>query len=384
MRNLIFFPLFVIVAAVIAIGCNSAQGTQAPPPPPALPVLQLAATSATTYQEYSASLEGKTNVEIRPQVSGYLDKIYVEEGAYVTAGQPLFKINDRPYDEQVNNAQANVLAAKANLEKADIEVKRLQPLVENKVVSDVQLKAAQAEYEAAKAAVKQAEAAGNNAGINLGWTVVKAPVSGYIGRIPFKTGALVGKGETQPLTVLSDVKEVYAYFSLSEKAFLEFTSASTGKTITEKIKSLPAVELQLADKTIYPAKGKVELMEGQFDKNMGTIQFRAIFPNAEGLLRTGSTGKILIPQASGNTLAVPQQSTYEIQDKIYVYVLGDSNKVMSQPIDISGQTTAYYLVNKGVQPGQKIVFAGMDRLRDGAVIQPQVLSVDSVRRTMPL
>ena len=384
MRSLVLFPLFIIVTPAILTGCSSAQGNQAPPPPPALPVLQLDPASTTTYEEYSASLEGKTNVEIRPQVSGYLDKIYVEEGAYVTAGQPLFKINDRPYDEQVNNAQANVLAAKANLEKADIEVKRLQPLVDNKVVSDVQLKAAQAEYEAAKAAVKQAEPAGNNAGISLGWTVVKAPVSGYIGRIPFKTGALVGKGETEALTVLSDVKEVYAYFSMSEKDFLEFTSQSAGKTIAEKIKGIPAVELQLADKSIYPAKGKVELMEGQFDKNMGTIQFRAVFPNGEGLLRTGSTGKIRVPHASGNTLAVPQQSTYEIQDKVFVYILGDSNKVMSQPITISGQTTAYYLVDKGLQPGQKIVFAGMDRLRDGAVIQPQVLSADSVRRAIPL
>src|SRR5882757_2178984 len=362
MRNLIFFPAFVVVAAIIISGCSSAQGNQAPPPPPALPVLQLDNSSTTTFSEFSASVEGKTNVEIRPQVSGYLDNIYVEEGAYVSAGQPLFKINDQPYGEQVNNAQANVLAAKANLEKADIEVKRLQPLVDNKVVSDVQLKAALAEYEAAKAAVKQAEAAGNNAGINLGYTLVKAPVNGYIGRIPFKTGSLVGKGETQALTVLSDVKEVYAYFSMSEKDFLEFSGQATGKTINEKIKGMPAVELQLADKTVYPAKGRIELMEGQFDKNIGTIQFRAVFPNAEGILRTGSTGKILIPEASGNTLAVPQQSTYELQDKVYVYILGDSNKVISQPISISGQTTAYYLVNKGLQPGQKIVFSGMDRL----------------------
>jgi membrane fusion protein (multidrug efflux system) len=384
MRSLIFFPAFVVAAAVIIAGCTSAQGNQAPPPPPALPVLQLDNSSTTTFTEFSASVEGKTNVEIRPQVSGYLDKIYVEEGAYVSAGQPLFKINDQPYGEQVNNAQANVLAAKANMEKAAIEVGRLQPLVDNKVISDVQLKAAQAEYEAAKAAVKQAEAAGNNAGINLGYTLVKAPVSGYIGRIPFKTGSLVGKGETQALTVLSDVKEVYAYFSMSEKDFLQFTSESNGKTIAEKIKGMPPVELQLADKSSYPAKGRIELMEGQFDKNIGTIQFRAVFPNAEGLLRTGSTGKILIPKASGNTLAVPQQSTYELQDKVYVYVLGDSNKVVSQPITISGQTTSYYLVNKGVQPGQKIVFAGMDRLRDGAVIQPQVLPADSVRHAMPL
>jgi len=384
MRSLILFPLFVIVTAAIITGCSSAQGNQAPPPPPALPVLQVNPASSTTYQEYSASLEGKTNVEIRPQVTGYLDKIYIEEGAYVTAGQPLFKINDRPYDEQVNNAQANVLAAKANLEKADIEVKRLQPLVDNKVVSDVQLKAAQAEYEAAKAAVKQAEAAGNNAGINLGYTLIKAPVSGYIGRIPYKTGALVGKGEAQPLTVLSDVKEVYAYFAMSESDFLQFSNQVAGRTVSDKIKNLAPVELQLADGSIYGSKGRIELVEGQFDKTSGTISFRAAFPNADGILRTGSTGKVRIPQVSSELLPVPQTATYELQDRIFIFAVGDSNKVTSRQLHIVRKTTEYYLVDKGVKAGDKIVFAGMDRLVDGAVIYPQILPADSVLKAMPL
>lgn len=378
--------LVVLLFAASLYGCSPSagnnQGAQAPPPD--LPVLSVAATKATTYQEFQATIEGKVNVEIRPQVDGYLDKIYVDEGAYVTAGQPLFKIDDRPYSEQVNNAQANVQAAKANMEKAAIEVNRLQPLVQNKVVSDVQLKAAQAAYEAAKAAVSQAQAAGNNAGINLGYTLIKAPTSGYIGRIPFKKGALVGKNDAQPLTVLSDVREVYAYFSMSEGDFLQFTNQATGKTIADKIRELPPVELQLADKSIYTSKGKIEVMEGQFDKTMGTISFRAVFPNESGLLRTGSTGKIRIPHTSSSTLAVPQQATYELQDKVYVFVVGDSNKVASQPINISGRTTAYYLVDKGLQPGAKIVFAGMDRLRDGAVISPKPISADSLLRAMPL
>jgi len=205
MRKHLVFLAMLIAVAVYVSGCNEAQGTQAAPPPQSLPVLPINNSSTTTYLEYSATVEGKTNVEIRPQVSGYLDKIFVEEGAYVTAGQPLFKINDRPYDAQVNNSSANVAAAKANEEKAAIEVRRLTPLVENRVISDVQLKAAQAAYDASKAEVSQAEAAGNNAGINLGYTLIRAPVGGYIGRIPFKAGALVGKGEAQPLTVLSDV-----------------------------------------------------------------------------------------------------------------------------------------------------------------------------------
>ena len=383
MRRYLLFSA-IIIAAVYLSGCSQAQGTQAAPPPQSLPVLAISNSAATTYLEYSANIEGKTNVEIRPQVSGYLDKIYVEEGAYVTAGQPLFKINDRPYDEQVNNAQANVLAAKANMEKAAIEVNRLTPLVENKVVSDVQLKAAQAAYDAAKAQVAQAQAEGANAGINLGYTLLKAPVSGFIGRIPFKVGALVGKGEAQPLTVVSDVKEVYAYFGMSESDFLKFTSQFPGKTINEKIKALPPVELQLADKSIYGSKGKIELMEGQFDRSIGAIVFRATFPNTEGLLRSGITGKVLIPQGSSGLIPVPQTSTYEIQDKIFVFAVGDSNKVVGKQIHIVSKTTNYYLVDKGVQPGEKIVFAGMDRLTDGAVINPQPLSADSVLKVMPL
>jgi membrane fusion protein (multidrug efflux system) len=384
MRQLFFLSALSVIVAIYVSSCSQVQGTQASPPPQALPVLVVNASPATTYAEYSATIEGKTNVEIRPQVSGYLDKIFVEEGAYVTQGQPLFKINDRPYDEQLNNAQANISAAKANMDKAAIEVNRLKPLVENKVISDVQLKAAEAAYAAAKAEVGQTEAAGNNAHINLGYTLVKAPVSGYIGRIPFKTGSLVGRGESSPLTVLSDIREVYAYFSMSESDFLHFTQESTGKTIIDKIKSLPQVELRLPDKNIYSAKGRIELMEGQFDKTMGTISFRAIFPNTGGLLRTGSTGRIRIPQTTSATVPVPQTATFELQDKIFVYTVGDSNKVTSQPLHVLAKTTGWYLVDKGVRAGDRIVYAGMDRLQDGIIITPQPLSADSLYKLMPL
>lgn len=384
MRQYLFLAALSVTIAAFVSSCTQVQGTQAAPPPQALPVLAVNAAPATTYQEYSATVEGKTNVEIRPQVSGYLDKIYVEEGAYVAQGQPLFKINDRPYDAQLNNAEANISAAKANMEKAAIEVNRLKPLVENKVISDVQLKAAEAAYDAAKAEVSQTQAAGNNANINLGYTLIKAPVSGYIGRIPYKTGSLVGHGEVQPLTVLSDVREVYVYFSMSESDFLRFTGGSTGNSIAGKIKSLPPVELQLADRSIYAARGRIELMEGQFDKTMGTISFRAVFPNGEGLLRTGSTGRIRIPQANSTAVPIPQTATFELQDKIFVYTVGDSNKVSSRPLHVIAKMTGWYLVDKGVSPGDRIVYAGMDRLQDGVVITPQLLSADSIYKVLPL
>jgi membrane fusion protein, multidrug efflux system len=387
-RNPLFMLMIAAVAAVGLYGCNNTQGAPAgggmTMPPPALPVISINATPATTYQEFTASLEGTQNVDIHPQVEGYLEKIYVEEGAYVTKGQLLFAINSRPFDEQLNNAQANLLAAKANLANAQINVSKIEPLVKNNVVSDVQLKTAQASYDAAKASVTQAEAVVSNAQINKGYALLKAPVSGYIGRIPFKTGSLVGKAETTPLTVISDIKEVYAYFSMSESDFLHFTNQSTGKTINDKIHGLPPVELELADKSIYASKGRIELMNGQFDKTMGTISFRAIFPNGEGLLRTGGTGKVRIPQINTGLLPVPQTATYELQDRVFVYAVGDSNKVVSRPLHIVRKTTDYYLVDKGVQVGDKIVFAGMDRLQDGAVINPQILSADSLLKVMPL
>lgn len=383
-------PVGLLYSIIIVAFLSSCASSSANPenaggmPPAALPVLKVAALPATTYREYNATLEGKVNVEIRPQVDGYLDKIFVDEGAYVKAGQPLFRINDRTYQEQLSNANALLLAAKANEEKALVEVNRLTPLVQNNVVSDVQLKTANAAYQAAKASVAQAQATVSNARINVGYTLIAAPVSGYIGRIPFKTGSLVGRGETQPLTLLSDVNEVYAYFSMSEIDFLAFKNKMEGNTVADKVKKLPAVDLVLPDNSIYTEKGHVETMEGQFDKTMGSVSFRASFPNGAGLLRSGNTGKVRIPQQLSEALVVPQEATFELQDKVFVFAVGDSNKVASKPITVSGKSGAYYLVEKGLQPGEKIVFAGLGRLQDGAVIAPQPISLDSLLKVKPL
>lgn len=375
------------VVSIILYSCGSSAAPGAAMgamPPPQLPVVAVVTSPATTYKEYSASLEGKVNVEIRPQVEGYIEKIYVDEGAYVKAGQPLFKINDRPYNEQLNSAQSSVLAAQANVQKAQVEVDRLIPLVDNKVISEVQLKTARAALDAAKAAEEQAKAGVGNARINVGYTYITAPVSGYIGRIPYKTGSLVGKGEDMPLTVLSEISEMYAYFSMSEPDFIAFKQQFAGNTIEEKVKKVPAVELLLADNSIYEQKGKISTVEGQFDRSTGTISFRATFPNAGGMLRTGNTGKIRIPQLLAQVVVVPQEATFEIQDKVFVFAVGDSNKVASKPIGIAGKTAAWYFVESGLKPGEKIVFSGTGNLQDGMVIVPQPISADSLLKVKPL
>lgn len=374
----------ILMLAVVLYSCSSNQAGGPPPQAPQLPVMSVTSAPATTYLEFPASLEGKVNVEVRPQVTGYLEKIFVDEGAFVKAGQPLFKVDPRVYGEQLNSANSNELAAQANMERAQVDVDRLAPLVAANVVSDVQMKTAKANLEAAKAAVAQAKAAVGSARINVGYTLVTAPVSGYIGRIPYKIGALVTNNDAQPLTLLSDVREIYAYFSMSESDFIAFKNNFAGNTLQEKLKQAPPVELILADNSAFGQKGKIETIEGQFNKTTGAISFRATFPNADGILRTGNTGKVRLAQQVPAAITVPQEATFEIQDKVFVYTVGDSNKVASRPISVAGKTANLYFVSEGLKAGEKIVLSGTGNLKDGAVITPQPVSADSVLKSKPL
>lgn len=376
----------VLIASIILLqNCTkAAEGSNAAPPAPALPVYTVITAPATVYQEFPTALEGKNNVEIRSQVDGYLDKIYVEEGAYVRAGQPLFKIDSRSYGEQMNMASANLQVANANIQKAKVEVDRLEPLVAAKVVSEVQLRTAKANYAAAVAAASQAKASVGSARINVGFTTITAPVSGYIGRIPYKKGSLISRSDVNPLTLLSDISEIYAYFSLSELDFIAFQKKYPGATLNEKLKNMPMLDLVIADNSIYPEKGKMSIVDGQFDKTTGAISVRAVFPNANGTLRTGNTGRVRMPQLFDKTLVIPQESTFEIQDKTYVYIVGKDQKVTGKPVTISGKTESYYFISEGLSVGDKIVFTGIGALRDGVAIQPKTISSDSLLKAKPL
>ncbi|RMZ57896.1 efflux RND transporter periplasmic adaptor subunit [Chryseobacterium nematophagum] len=379
--------IVVLITSIILLqNCTKAAegSTPSTPPAPELPIYTVITSPATIYQEFPTSLEGKSNVEIRSQVDGYLDKIYVEEGAYVRAGQPLFKIDSRSYGEQMNMATANLQVANANIQKAKVEVDRLEPLVAAKVVSDVQLRTAKANYAAAIANASQAKASVGNAKINVGFTTVTAPVSGYIGRIPYKKGSLISRTDPSPLTLLSDISEIYAYFSLSELDFIAFQNKYPGATLEEKLKNMPMIELAIADNSIYPEKGKMTMVDGQFDKTTGAISVRAAFPNPNGILRTGNTGRIRMPQLLSNALIIPQESTFEIQDKTYVYVLGKDQKVTSKPVKISGKTDSYYFISEGLSVGDKIVFTGIGALKDGVSIKPKAISSDSLLKVKPL
>ncbi|MBB4108464.1 efflux RND transporter periplasmic adaptor subunit [Pedobacter zeae] len=359
-------------AAIVLISCKSApQQGAAAPPPPVLPVSSVSGGAETTFVEYPASIQGAVDIDVRPQVSGYLQSVLVNEGAYVTAGQTLFKINENPYREALNNAKASLHAAEAAILNAQLEVDKLTPLVQNKVVSEIQLKTAKTAYKIAQANAEQAKANVASAQINLGYTNVKATVSGYIGRIPKKQGSLVSPADQTALTQLSDIHEVHVYFSLAENDFNSFNANYPGKTPADRIKHLPAVELVLADNSTYPVKGKIDMIDGQFDKNTGAITLRATFPNANGVLRSGNTGKIRLGLLHNDAILVPQSATVEMQDKVFVFTLGDSSKVKKQAITIVGKAGENYLIKDGVKVGDQIVLSGIDKLQEGMVIQPQ-------------
>jgi membrane fusion protein, multidrug efflux system len=380
-KSVTIFTLSLVAGALLLQRCTQSSGeTTAAAAPQQFPVLTLTQESATTYQEFSTSIEGIQDIEIRPQVSGYIESIQFDEGAFVRKGQTLFIINDRLYREAHNTARARLATAKANLATAELNVTKLKPLVDNNVVSDVQLQEAQAAKDAAEANVSEAQAQVQSASINLGYTAVKAPADGYLGKIPFKTGSLVSMNTVEPLTVLSAVKAVYAYFSFSEVDFLNFTKNIAGKTLEEKLRQLPPVSLVLADNSVYAQTGKVEIVSGQFNDQTGAITFRAIFPNTDGLLRSGLTGKIRIPKVIDAAVIVPQESTFELQDKVFVLALDEKNTVSSKPINVTDRLGNYYLVSNGVKPGDRIIYAGLDKLRDGAVIDPQPVSLDSLQK----
>lgn len=318
-------------------------------------------------------------MEIRPQVEGILEEIYVDEGDFVEAGQKLFKINASAYDEILNNMVATENVAKAKLQNARLEMERLRPLVENEVISEVRLKSAQSEFDVAKASLQQASAAVRSADIDKQFTTIKAPVSGYIGRIPKRVGNLVTKNDSQSLTVLSDVQEVYVYFSMSESDFLYFSKKQAKQDVKDSIYSqsgkirklaFPEVSLLLADGESYGRKGKVDAVNGQVNRTTGAISLRATFPNTDNILRNGSTGTLKFVETQKGVIQIPQISTSELQDKTFVYVVDNNNIVHRRSVKIEGKSNSNYIISEGLTVGDRILLSGFDKISEGATIIP--------------
>jgi membrane fusion protein (multidrug efflux system) len=365
--------------AVILSACSSGEKAGTPSEAPSVPVTTISTSATTTYNEYPATIEGEADVEIRPQVDGILEKIYVDEGTYVTAGQPLFKIQDQVYREQLNNANADLLATQAAVANAQLEIEKIAPLVQHKVVTELQLKTVQSNLNMAVAREKQAQAKVANAKINIGYTMIKAPANGYISRLNKKTGSVLAISDIQELTTLSNIHQVHVYFSLSEKEFSVLKQELPGNTIEEKLRKAPPVSLTLAGDQAYTQPGRLDMVNGAFNRTTGAITIRASFPNTQGLLRSGNTGKIRLQFARTGVITVPQAATMEIQDKIFVYTVGDSSKVHKKAITISGTSGNNYLISEGLRNGEKIVMEGMETLQEGMTVRAATAPMAQVK-----
>lgn len=356
MRNKSIFSTFL--AVLFLVSCGKKEEQAAPPAGPIpYPVQTITKQDATVYQEYTANLEGQQNVQIRPKVNGFIQKIYVDEGQVVKKGQLLFKLETQTLNQDASAAKANVTAAQ-------VEVDRLKPLVDRKIISEVQL-------ETAKAKLAQAKAAYGSIAANINFGTIVSPVNGVIGSLPYREGSLVSATSEQPLTTVSDTKIVRAYFSLNEKQLLFFNKTFKGATTAEKLKSAPAVSLLLIDGSEYDQKGKLATINGLVDSQTGTTQFRAEFQNPQAILRSGSTGIIRLPIEQKNVILVPQNAVFEMQGKQLIYVVGQGNKVKSQIITTNGTSELNFIVTGGLNEGDVVVIEGASKLKDDMEIVPQ-------------
>lgn len=297
----------------------------------------------TSYtKEYVAQIRSVKNIEIRALEKGYLEKINVDEGQFVHAGQLLFKFMPKIYEAELQKAGAEA-------KSEQIEVENTKTLVDKNVVSKNELAVAQAKLDQANAELSLAK-------LHLSLSEIKAPFDGTIDRIPKKLGSLVDEGEL--LTTLSDNSQMYVYFNVSEPEYLNYQTNS-------KDRGNSKVELLLANNTILPVKGQVETVESEFNNETGNIAFRAKFPNPNRLLKNGQTGKVLMKMPFNNVLLIPQKATYELQDKVYVFVIDKDNTVKSRLISIAGRIPDLYIVNSGVSETDKILLEGVQKAKDG-------------------
>jgi len=338
---------------------------------PEIATITVAEGTSDLASNYAATIKGKTDIDVRPLVSGFITKVHVDEGQRVSKGQTLFTLDQVQYQAAVDQTLAQVNAARTAVESARLTADNKQRLFDKNIISEYENQLAKNQLSQAEAQLSQANAALTTARKNLSYTVVTAPSDGFVGSIPNREGSLASPSMVTPLTTVSDNSDIYAYFSINEKDILNLTNEGK-KSLNEAISELPDVQLQLADGTIYPEPGKVATVSGVIDSSTGAANVRARFKNINGMLRSGSTGRILIPNRMSNVILVPQRATFEIQDRRFVYVVNDSNKTVATPVEISPMNDGkQFIVTSGLTPGQRIVVEGVGtKVKDNMPIKP--------------
>lgn len=356
-------------AGIIVASCTGKSGGKPDFGDNEYAVRTVSTQSTELSTSYPATIKGVQDVEIRPKVSGFITKVNVHEGQRVTAGQLLFVIDNETYQAQVRQAKAAVSTAKAQLETSRLTLENSKELHKNNVIGDFELATARNNFATAEAALMQAKASLASAQEMLNYCYVKSPVSGVVGTLPYKAGTLVSAGGGEPLTTVSDISTMEVYFSVTEKDMLGMTKGKGG--INEAIKNYPPVTLRLADGTVYAHKGTVVKASGVIDEATGTITLIARFVNPDNMLRSGGAGQVVVADSSQAAVIIPQEAAAEIQNKIFVYLVGKDNKVKYSEIKVLPQNDGNnYIVVEGMKAGDRYVAKGIASLKDGMQIKP--------------
>lgn len=361
-----------LTSMLTACGGGNEQQQQQQQAAPSLAVMTVQAGNSELESSFPATIKGKTDIAIRPQVTGFITNVLVDEGQKVHKGQLMFTLDQVQYEAAVDQAQAAVNVATTAVATAQLQADNNKRLYEKNIISESAKLVSDNQLQQAKAQLQQANAALVSARKNLAFTQVTSPSDGVVGSIPNREGSLASPSSAQPLTTVSENGEVYAYFSLNEKDILSLTNNGE-KTLDQALKEMPEVSLRLADGSVFANKGKVSTISGVIDNATGSANVRALFKNMNGVLRSGSTGAVLLPQLNENVIIIPQKATFELQDKKFVYVLDENNTAHSVGIEISpvndGQS---YIVKSGLNPGDRIVVEGVGvSVRDGMPVQPK-------------
>lgn len=320
----------------------------------------------TTHQtEYVAEIHSRQYVEIRSRIPGIIEQILVDEGQSVRKGQTLFRISNALFRQQVAKSNAMLKHALAELNLAKIELENSKKLFEKQIIGKPELEANSAKMEALNAKVEQMQAEKSEAGMMLAYTDIKAPFSGKINRIPFKTGSLID--EESLLTTVSDNSEMLAYFRVSELDYLTYFNPKSPTYANE-------VNLILANGLVYDQIGKIEITESEFHRNSGNIAFRARFGNPDEMLKHGSSTKVLVNTPLRSAMIIPQKSTFEIQEQQYVFVIDKANVVQQRKIEISHRLPQLFVIKSGLHKHDKIIYQGIQKLKVGDKINPKTVS----------
>ncbi len=361
----------MLASAILLPSCSNGNQQQQQAPAPEIATITLSPQGADLQTTFPATIKGKTDIDIRPQVTGFITKVHVDEGQRVRKGQVLFTLDQVQFNAAVDQARAAVNSAQTAVNTQQMTVDNKKALLDKNIISQYEYQMALNSLDQAKAQLANAKAALVTAQKNLAYTVVTSPSDGVVGSIPNREGSLASPSSAQPLTTVSENSQVYAYFSLTEKDLLALVGEGD-RSIEAAIKAMPEVKLRLNDGTMYPLTGKVATVSGVIDNNTGSSSVRALFNNPNGVLRSGGTGQIIMPNDKENVIVIPQKSTFELQDRRFVYVVNDSNKVVSTPITVDplndGKT---FVVTSGLNSGDRIAIEGVGtKLKDGMVINP--------------